>query len=454
VAARPIQRDNVIAGLFLVGSLLLAVVVAFVLSDVMSKLGAFRDYTIRFEIAEGVAGVKVGSPVTLGGLDVGRVTSVAPVFEEIPTGAQLPTALDVSVSIDDRIELYSNADAYVIQPILGTMASINIAHPGGSGKPSLVSESGSLEVRLLAPEDPLDGAIAPALLAQMGLGPEESQLIRQTLEDARRGVGTFRELGDRLRPAVDEGVDNIDATLESFRRTAERIDERTDEISDDLVVIVEDVRGITGRFDPTMTEIEMGIADARATITDIRAAVAENRPVIRRSTENVERITARAELQTMDKIEAVLDEGFIAASSFSDTGARAEALIAQSTPDLRRALGNARVISDQASLFIQEVRAAPWRLLERPKTKEIREQLVYDATRTYASAVGDLRSASETLDAALGVIAAGAPLDVDEVNPAGLALLAEDVRRAFGDYRRAEAALLELVTEGALPAQE
>lgn len=451
MSARPVQRANVIAGLFLVVSLALAVSIAFVLSDAMQRLGSFREYVVRFDVAEGVAGVKIDSPVTLGGLDVGRVVAVEPVFETTADGAVVARSIDVRVSVDEGVVLYTNADAYVVQPILGTLAAINIAHAGGPNKQSLIYVEGGMTdgaIELVGPDDPLNGAIAPALLTQMGLGPDEARLIKQTIEDTRRGVGTFRELGDRLRPAVDNGVETVEATLESFRRSAARIDERSEEIADDIVVIVDEVRGVSERLDPTLVEVDGAVADARAAIAEARAIVEENRPIIRSTTGNVERITARFEAETLLKIEELLDQGVIAAGNFADTGERAESLLAQTAPNLRRAVANARIISDQASLFVQEVRAAPWRLLERPKTRELREQLLYDATRAYAAAVGDLRSASETLDATL----AGLPEDAARrgVDPEGLAALAGEVRRAFGSYRRAESALLELVTDGAL----
>ncbi|MEM7754789.1 MAG: hypothetical protein AAF297_04035 [Planctomycetota bacterium] len=451
MAARPVQRNNVIAGMFLIGSLFLAIFVSFMLSDAMDRFGTFREYTFRFEVFEGVSGVKIDSPVTLGGYEVGRVIGVAPVYESVADSAAIALSVDVRVEVTENVVLYTNADAYVVTPILGTMASINIAHPGGPDKRTGLFVEGTeldVDVSLLGPDDPLNGALAPALLAQMGFGPEESQLVRQMLIDAGVGVGNFRDLSVRAGPALDDGA----AAIATVRETAELISDRADQVSVDVVAIAEDVRASAARFGPTLDEVDAILSEARATVTDVRAAVAENRPVILRASENVERITQRAELQTMDKLEAVLDEGLIAAGNFSDTGARADALLAQSAPNLRRAVANARVISDQASLFIQEVRAAPWRLLERPKGKEVREQLLYDATRTYASAVGDLRSASETLDAALASINVDAP--ARGLDPDGLSLLAGDLRRAFGDYRRAESALLELVTDGAIGASE
>ena len=461
MAARPIQRNNVIAGLFLIGSLVLTVLVSFALSDAAERFGDFRTYTFRFDVDEGVAGVQIGSPVTLGGLAVGRVTSVTPIYSDDSSGVSLPLSLDLGVSIDERVQLYTNAEAYVVTPILGTLATVNINHPGGPDKPPPVVPTGmpvpdASLATLLAPDEPLDGAIAPALLAQAGLGPRESQLIRETLTDARLGVGTFRELADRLRPVVEQGSVDVQETLTSFRSTAARLDERSDEIADNLAVITSDVRDASGRLDLTMDEIDRGLADARRAIETANAILDENRPGIRRSAESVERVISRVELQTVDKLEAVLDEGLIAAGNFADTGARAESILIEAGPSVRRAVANARVITDQASLFLQEVRAAPWRLLERPGDKQLREQLLYDATRNYASAVGDLALASESLDAALAAVeAARDSASVgDAIDPDGLAQLAGDVRRAFGAYQRAEGRLLELVSDGALAPTE
>jgi ABC-type transporter Mla subunit MlaD len=444
MASRPIQRNNVIAGAFLIGSLVLTVILSFVLSDAAKKFGAFTTYTIRFDVEEGVPGVKIDSPVLLGGLDVGRVTAITTIFDTTDDGVEIPVALDVSVDVDDRVVLFSNARAYVVLPILGTMSSINIADAGGP-RPG---PDGRIAT-ILGPTDPLEGDIAPAILAQAGLGPEESQLIREMLADARDGVGTFRQLADTLQPVVETGVGEVEAALQSFRRTADRIDVRSEQISENVVEIIDDVRGFSARLEPTMADVQAGVDDARAIIASVQQSVDENRPLIRRSVESVQRTTERVETQTLDKVESVLDEGLIAASNFSDTGARAESLLAESAPNLRRAIANLRLISDQTNLFVQEVRAAPWRLLERPKTKELKEQLLYDATRAYATAVTDLRSASESLDAALAALADGNPASA-EIDAEALTALTGQVRRAFGEYRQAETLLLELVTDGAL----
>lgn len=444
MASRPIQRNNVIAGAFLLGSLVLTVVLSFVLSDAAKRFGSFITYVIRFDMEEGVPGVKIDSPVLLGGLDVGRVTGIQPIYDTTPEGVTVPVALDVSVMVDERVILFNNARAYVILPILGTMSSINIADAGGP-RPG---PDGRIAT-VLGPDEPLEGDVAPAILAQAGLGPEESQLIRQMLADARDGVGTFRELADTLKPVVQTGVGDVEAAMQSFRRTADRIDVRSDQIAQDVVDIVQDVRNFSGRLEPTITNVEAGIEDARTIISSVQAAVDENRPLIRRSVESAQRTTERVETQTLQKVESVLDEGLIAASNFSDTGARAESLLAETAPNLRRAIANLRLVSDQTNLFVQEVRAAPWRLLERPKTKELKEQLLYDATRAYATAVTDLRSASESLDAALAALANSNPASA-EIDAAALTALTGEVRRAFGGYRRAETLLLELVTDGAL----
>ena len=54
-----INRNNVLAGIFVVGSLALAVVIAFILGDVMEKFGSKTEYLVRFPTTVGVTGLQL-----------------------------------------------------------------------------------------------------------------------------------------------------------------------------------------------------------------------------------------------------------------------------------------------------------------------------------------------------------------------------------------------------------
>ena len=103
-------------------------------------------------------------------------------------------------------------------------------------------------------------------------------------------------------------------------------------------------------------------------------------------------------------------------------------------------------MSDQLKLTAIEVRSQPWRLLIQPTTKEFESQVLYDATRNYATAASDLRGASEALEALLakGGTATDATTDAQK---ASIAELSDRLKEAFTKYRDAEQALLDKLIE-------
>jgi hypothetical protein len=107
-------------------------------------------------------------------------------------------------------------------------------------------------------------------------------------------------------------------------------------------------------------------------------------------------------------------------------------------------MANFRLASDQLKLTMMEVRRAPWRLLYRPDTKELQYELLYDSARAYATAVSDLRAATESLEAAQ---AAGGARPATE--GATIDELIDQVRRALDAYRLTEEKFVNLLLEKA-----
>ena len=120
---------------------------------------------------------------------------------------------------------------------------------------------------------------------------------------------------------------------------------------------------------------------------------------------------------------------------------RADALVAESSPALRRTVSSARLAADQLKFTLEEVRRAPWRLLYRPDTRELEFELLYDSARIYAQAVSDLRDASAALESASDASqASGRPISPQRAQELGARLDA-----AFAAYEQAERAFLDLV---------
>ena len=199
-------------------------------------------------------------------------------------------------------------------------------------------------------------------------------------------------------------------------------------------------------------EIEQRVAEFRGFIEDVRPIIDENREQIRiaignfeDASANTKEVTAQARSfmdrlngEMSDRAVAILESGQAGLEEARSAITKADSIVSEQRPQIRASLANFRLASDQLRDTLIEVRRSPWRLLYRPDTRELEYELLYDAARSYAGAVTNLRGAAESLEA---VSASDTP-DRDEV-----ATLMSEVEQAFERYREAEEFFLEQLIE-------
>jgi ABC-type transporter Mla subunit MlaD len=406
-------RNNLLAGLFVVVSLVVAVWVSFLLSDRSSMAGMTR-FTVRFSLEDGATGLKRGSPVLLGGQQVGRVRSVR--FARDPAGKV--GGVDVGVEVRADLTLAEDAGVYLQLPLLGTLSSINISSVGTAAAPAL--DEGDVVFGRLAP---------PAFLAQAGFGSEQAAQLRASLTAMESAI-------NRVAQLVETGGPKVEASLNDAQRLLADLRERLAAWSQHLDKTAANIEEASGRLNPMLTSAESTVAEARETIGQMRTLVADNRERLGQIITNLESATAKLDGQTIDRINAAVEQGRGALEVFASALTRVSTLVSEETPSLRRTLANLRLMSDQLKLTAVEVRSQPWRLLHQPTTKELSTQVLYDSTRAYAEAASDLRAAAEAVQVA-------------SANPAhDLTALTEQLGSAMSKYRQAEQALMDKLIEG------
>lgn len=440
-----VKRNNVLAGVFVIASLILAVAIAVVLGDVLGNIGRKNAYVVRFPTEIGVTGLESGAEVTFAGLPVGRVTGIEP---RRSGGPDTPAdAMDVTVLVDARITLYEDAFADLAPPILGGVSRINFASAGTGpvapdAKAAALAQSNGNGV--LEPGEAVRGRFAPSILAQLGFSAEDAERIRNAIADVEAITASVRTTTDR----VD--------------RMAARLEPTVDQAFADASEAVANARDFTLRFgeDGWAQRIQNILADAERTVaegprvaSDVRGAIASARGLLETHSDSVARLLGNAEsiservrFDTMDQAEALLREGTLAAASFRAVGEQTDGLLSQLRPDIRAATANTRGITQQARLFLDEVRAQPWRLLKQPSKEDLMREPLYAATRAYADAVSDLRVASEALDAAIR----GSASETARPDAAmEVARIAATVQAAYDRYAQTERALLETLRAAA-----
>ncbi len=280
----------------------------------------------------------------------------------------------------------------------------------------------------------LDGRPAAGLAETAGVG----DLARE----ASAALAKANEILDRVSPAVEPTLEDLDATLESARAFAGMLAENQEAWAAKATDILDHADAVFLEVIPEVAdEVNAGVADTRRLVSSAQGVIDENRADVRRTVSNLEGVTTRVRYDLLGRVERVLDEGVIAAANLGDVGARAVGLLDRVEPPLVRTVSNAQLTSGQALLLLEEVRAAPWRLLEKPDEKERREVVLYGAVRRYAQSVEKLRDASDAMDSVLRGARAGGR----ELRPEQVLEMNNEIKASFDELQDAERALLDLI---------
>ncbi len=422
---RAASRNNIMAGMFLVGALLGAVVISFILGDVGASL--FQDkasYVVRFPLNVGATGLKRGSEVTLGGQKIGEVDKVTLAFEE---GSGDVVGIDVTIAVDARVRFYDDAQADLLVPFIGSISSINFA---GVRAPVLdgAEDPGDGSVAVIAEGGRIEGQLAPGLLAQAGVD-------KATIDNIKATIQQVREITDEVRP-------NIKPTFEEIQAFAEGLNDRLEAWDTRISSILANVDDASDDLEPTLLAAQETVEDVRDLLDQAKRMVAANRGKIDRSLTNVESITDRVRFESVDQIAGLLDQGKAAMTQFTDLGEEANLLLVRESPKVSKTLDNVRELSGEANLMVSELRAQPWRVLKQPSKDELSREPIYNAARSYARAVGDLRAASEALESIIAQVSADGG-SAGLVEPEALLGMRAWVEEAFSEYQNAEQELLD-----------
>lgn len=427
------NRSNILAALFLLGSLALAVWVSFVLKKSSGVSGQSLPFTVRFTLAQGATGIKPGSAVLLGGQPIGHVTSVGFASDAaIAQGETAPTGIDVHVEVRGDLALYENSLVLLELPLLGNISAINIGSVGDAYHVSSPHGSGP---RIEAGEV-VNGVVAPpAFLAQAGFGPDQVGQLRQAINSFSGAVDRGSALLDSVGPKLDTAATDTSALLKDLRANMEGWSKKLD-------TVLANTESATAKIDPILTKVDTLVADANLAAKDVREMVEQNRGKIDSILASVDAAAAKVNSTTIDELNAALIKGRDALDSVTRSTEGLSSLLTSETPDLRRIIANLRLMSDQLKLTAIEVRSQPWRLLIQPTTREFESQILYDATRAYATAASNLRSASESLEA---ILAKGDAATAAEKS--SIAELSAALKGTFTKYRDAEQGLLDKLIE-------
>lgn len=405
-------RNNLLAGTLVIGCIVGAIIIVVMLAGGLEKLGK-HDYRVRFSIADGVTGLEAGSRVLVGGRPVGVVKELD---FDITEGGEA-AGVEVVISIDRRIKLRQGSTALLVSPLLGGSGTINFRSTGeGEGE-------------ALDRTDVIDGRIAPpTMLAQAGYGEQQAQQVQNIIKN-------INDASEKLNTTLDDAKYLASDTREKWPAWSGRIDSITmnaDEAMAKAPKLAEDVRA-------RVESVRELLATAQGYLDENRENVKQGLDDFRAIADKGDAFMTRLNGELTEKVSTFLDDARSAFARAREAVDGVAMLKDEQLPNIRRMMANFRLASDQLALTLAEVRRSPWRLLYRPDKRELNFELLYDATRTYAAAVGDLRGASESIESLK------ADASALSAHPERLDGMLLDLEGAFGRYKEAEAEFLRQV---------
>lgn len=389
-------KASMIAGTFLLVGVVGFIIISALISGVLDRFEGSDAYIVRFDLKQSTGGLKDGSPVLLGGQPVGRVSDVAFAEEE-----GRAVGVDIRVRVEEGLTLYKDAVFVLERPLIGLGAGLNITN---SGTPA----AGALE-----PGGVVHAELAiPPILAAAGYGAEQIEQFQAIVKDSRDVIARINDLTHEIEEDLISGTKNFNRFSESLSRVdSEGLALSTGDAVDEFRALVEESRELLRVNRPRIDDL---MTSAQNTMTTFE-------------TEGATRL-----------IEAIEHAG-VAAERLAEVADTSADILVTETPAIRRTLANARLASDQLRLAMIEIRRNPWKLLGAPDTKELKEEIFYDAARAYATVASDLQDASASLETALA--------KREDLDQAQLETLSSELKDALVRYKEAEVKLLEVMFE-------
>lgn len=428
------SRNNVLAGVFVLVSIALAVLCVVLLTNFADTLRPKSRYLVRFGMLDGADGLDAGSPVKVAGQRVGQVEKWVFSLDE-QTGE--PAAVDVTIAIDRSLKLYSDADVMLIRPLLGGQSAINIA-----ANPGKYAISETVGPPVLITPDQLDG---PSLRGRLGgpgfLSPADYARVRGVLANVEAISAQVRTDAPELMADAKRAINTIDKAAAEAQGMINEARPIVAEVRQKWPVWSDNVTNVLARIEAEVQSAE-GLAkrlsdgwqEVRELIAQGRATLDENRPKIAETVENVRSVVDRFRNKEYETLTAALDDARRTMSEAGDAAERVNRLIVTKSPELEEIVTSANLSAQQLKLAVGEIRASPWRLLYQPGKKELDNELLYNSVRQYANSVSELRVASEALKAAS---------ETKSVDKGTLDTLTGRLQAAFERYQTQERAFMD-----------
>lgn len=361
--------------------------------------GSWRHIYIRF--SQGYVAPKIGDPVLMNGIRVGRISAVEQREEVRGQGGDLP----LTPSDRDKLGLQEGEDGtfreiYVVAQVkmpadqivpVGTTAQIDKSLTGIRTLALLPGFARENLEDAQTKANPLPANEAPGLADISGKINSLADKIGMLATEGSEVMIEAKELVRALRGKVDafntkELSDDAGAAVRSLRKTLEGLESRVGQIASNL-------EAATGEM-KTMAEKGSGtVGDVRADLKELMTAAKE---VVRK----LDEIVAGAK-GPIDRFLADLEtagNNFASLSQeFSGIGPEAQRLLSDLGVDVKVLVGRLNDTAHNLLDTSEDLRAHPWKLLNKPDDKQIAFENLRSAALSYMRAMRGVNESSRRL---------------------------------------------------------
>lgn len=331
-----------------------------------------KSFTILFKNGGGVGS---GNTVYLAGRKVGTVTSVTEREDSLGGERGTFVAVEIEVFADSRV--HKDSECTVSKTVTGIVA-VNMEY-GASNE--LAEPGAKLRGRKLASfEDAIDQGTA-LIEDGRGMVQQVNEILAELKKDVealniaelRGGVSKLLDQLNATAVKLDGLIENADGEAKTILTSARNAIKNFEDVSKD---VREDWKTIS-------TRIESALKNAESSMAELDAILKENRPSFKLAVQNLTDATQRF-APTLEKIETLVQS--------------AQGLMIDVRPKLSSGLRAASKAFKNFEAVTEDLRTAPWKLINEPSQTEVLEVYLYNAARNFVKSAEDIRAVLDELD--------------------------------------------------------
>ena len=346
------------AGLFIVLMTLAGAALVVTVGGGLHFMRSERTYTVTFGPGADLSGLAPDAPVRVLGVVSGRVTDVS-----VGLGANHEVEARVVIQLPEDVVLRQDAEVVAGSSLTGS-TFLNVLRTGSGAEATV--------------DTPVRGSVA-SIGSMVAAAQDLMPRFESALATIEQAAGSAQTTMNGIDGAVAEMQGALTELREPLRSTLADAGELADTLRERVPGSMDHLDRLTGEAVPaTLKRIDVLAENGTEALTDVRAS-------LKQASQSVERLP-----DVLERIGKAGDDA-------GNTLASIQRMVDSARPRLDGMLADAGDAAQSLDGAVGELRAAPWRLLYKPKARDEQRLATYAVARQYARGASDLERAAQAL---------------------------------------------------------